>query len=284
MKNDAVDAATLAHLLRADLIPTCWLPQPAQRNLRDLLRMRLTFQRFRTRFKNIIRSVLAKFNIKLEKSNIWRGIGRDSLDSLISSEGRDGLVGLTLPAPYKEIIQQCLVHLDHLTEQIDYWEEIIKRQVAVSEEARRLLTVPGVGNISALTIIYESGPIVQFPSVKHYVSYAGLVFRNYGSGGKFWSGHLCKRANMYLKWIYTEVAMAALRARFTDIRLKDFYQRTMSRKGRFVARIALARKLAGIVFHILRDKIDYSTCLGRSRMRRRVMTGSRTAERASFLL
>ncbi len=58
----------------------------------------------------------------------------------------------------------------------------------------------------------------------------------------------------------------------------------MSRKGRFVARIALARKLAGIVFHILRDKIDYSTCLGRGRMRRQVMTSSRTAERASFLL
>ncbi|MGQ9702047.1 MAG: hypothetical protein ACUVQT_06295, partial [bacterium] len=75
--------------------------------------------------------------------------------------------------------------------------------------------------------------------------------------------------NMYLKRVYVEVALAALRANFTDSRLKWVYERTMRRKGRFVARIALARKIAGIVYHILKNKIDYPSCMAQNRMAER---------------
>ena len=228
----------------------------------------------RTQFKNVIRSILAKFNINLERTNLWSGQGRDLLEETISPAARGELTRLALPSPYCETIKQCLAHIDSLTEQIKYWEGVIHQQVVISEQAQRLLTVPGMGELSALTIIYESGPIERFPSAKHYVSYAGLVPRNYGSADKYWNGHLCKQANMYLKRIYVEVALAALRASLTDSRLKWFYERTMRRKGRFVARIALARKLAGIIYHMLKDGIDYPTCMVRNRM----------AERASQVL
>lgn len=178
VKNDIVDATTLKHLLKTDLLPTCWILQKVQRNLRNPLRIRLNFLCLRTQFKNVICSILAKFNINLECTNLWSGRGRELLKETISPGVRDELRRLTLPAPYCETIKQCLTHIDFLTEQIKYWDGIIHQQVVISEDAQRLLTVPGIGSLSALVIIYESGPIERFPSAKHYVSYAGLVPRN----------------------------------------------------------------------------------------------------------
>jgi transposase len=266
IKNDKVDAQTLAQLLSADLLPTCWMPTRADRNIRELLRTRLGLLVFRTRFKNIIRSVLAKFNINLEHSNIWDGAGRDDLESVLTPNDRKTLNRLTLDPPYPEIIHQALVHVDLLTEQIADWETKIHRLVKITPAARQLTTVPGIGELSALTILYESGPMDRFPSAKHYTSYAGLVPRCLGSAGKYWRGKLFKQANMYLKRIYIEIALAAMRARQTDTRLKAFYRHTFNRKGMAVARIALARKIAGIVYHMQTKDIDYATCMTYNKM------------------
>ena len=260
VKNDKVDARMLAHLLRADLLPTCWIPARAQRNMRDMLRIRLRLIVFRTQCKNLVRSVLAKFNINFGLKQIWTG------------SGREGLNQIDVPAPYKEALLQVLVHIDILTEQINYWEMRIHEEITLTPGAQRLLTVPGVGELSALTIFYESGPIERFPSAKHYVSYSGLVPQVKASADKCWHGRLFKQANMYLKRIYVEVAQVSLRARKTDARLKCFYHRTMKRKGKAIARIALARKIAGITYHMLKLNIDYLSCMARNRM----------AEQASF--
>lgn len=253
VKNDKVDAKMLAHLLRADLLPTCWIPGSAERCLRDMLRMRLALVCKRTQFKNMIRMIMAKFNVTLN-GNIWSGGSRDALEKLV------------LAAPYKECIDQLLVHIDQLTDQIMVWDEQIVEQVEATDDSKRLLAIPGIGPLSALTIIYESGPIERFPDAKHYVSYAGLVPRCCGSAGKYWNGPLFKQANMHLKRIYMEVALSATRARLTDQRLKTFYQRIRRRKGINIARVALARKIAGIVYHMSKNKIDYETCMARNTM------------------
>jgi len=268
IKNDKVDARTLAHLLKADLLPICWIPDKADRNVREFLRFRLRLIVFRTGFKNVIRSVLAKFNINL-KSNIWAGDGRDDLEGIITPVEHEALGQISVPMPYDEIMRQCLKHIDILTEQINYWIEKIHQHVSLTAEAQRLLSVPGIGELSALTIIYESGPIGRFPSAKHYASYAGLVPRCWGSADKYWNGPLFKQANMYLKRIYMEAVLAALKAHATDVRLKCFYQRTMKRKGKSVAKVAVARKMAGIVYHMLKHSIDYRTCMARNRMAER---------------
>lgn len=254
VKNDKVDARMLAHLLRADLLPTCWIPKRRDRNIRDMLRTRLRLIVFRTQCKNLVRSVLAKFNINFGLKQIWTGTGREEL------------VQVDVPAPYKETLLQILVHIDTLTEQIKYWATCIHEQITITAAAQRLLTVPGIGELSALTILYESGPIERFPSAKHYVSYIGLVPQVKASADKYWHGRLFKQANMYLKRIYIEVALAALRAGATDLRLKAFYQRTMKRKGKAVAKIALARKIGGIVYHMMKQNLDYKTCMARNKM------------------
>lgn len=254
VKTDKVDARTLTHLLRTDFLPTCWIPDREQRDNRDMLRTRLTLVEIRTQCKNIIHGMLEKFNIKLPFSNIWEGIGREALEKV------------SLSMPYCEFLKQLLTHIDNLTPQIDYWEKKIHEQIPLSDDAQRLLVVPGIGNVWALTILYETGPIVRFPRTKRYVAYAGLVPKTRGTSDKYWNGHLCKQANMYLKCAYLEVATAALRVRDIDQRLLSYYQRISRRKGKGIAKVALARKIATIVYYMLREKIDYATCLARNRM------------------
>jgi transposase len=260
IKNDKVDARMLAHLLRTELLPTCWIPERTERCIRDMLRIRLSLVRFRTQCKNVIRAVLAKFNVDMPVKKIWEGTGREQLTQLM------------LPLPYADIIPQVLIHIDQLSEHIKYWEGCIHTRVSTNTPAQMLLTIPGVGELSALTILYESGPIERFPSAKHYVSYCGLVPQVKASADKCWHGRLFKQANMYLKRTYVEVAQVAVRAAGTDARFKWFYQRTMKRKGKAIARIALARKIAGIAYHMIKHDIDYTTCMARNKM----------AEQASF--
>lgn len=244
----------LTHLLRTNFLATCWIPDKEQRANRDMLRARLTLVKIRTQYKNIIHGILEKFNIKLPFSNIWTGMGREALEKV------------PLSAPYNEFLRQLLVHIDCLTSQIDYWEEKIRAQIPVSENAQRLLEVPGIGNIWALTILYETGPIERFLCAKRYVAYAGLVPKTKGSADKYRNRHLCKQANMYLKCAYLEVATAALRARAIDQKLLSYYQRLLRRKGKGIAKVALARKIATLVYYMLREKIDYATCLARNKM------------------
>lgn len=173
---------------------------------------------------------------------------------------------MPLSPPYSEFLKQLLVHIDFLTPQIDYWEEKIREQIPFSENAQRLLEVSGIGNIWALTILYETGPIERFCRAKRYVAYAGLVPNTKGSADKYRNGHLCKQANMYLKHAYLEVATAALRACDIDQKLLFYYQRILKRKGKGIAKVALARKIATIVYYMLREQIDYAPCLARNRM------------------
>lgn len=254
VKTDKVDAWVLTHLLRTNFLATCWIPDKEQRANRDMLRTRLVLVKIRTQCKNIVHGILEKFNIKLPFSNIWEGIGREALEKV------------SLSSPYSEFLKQLLADIDHLTPQIEYWEKKIREQIPVSENAQRLLEVPGIGNIWALTILYETGPIERFLRAKRYVAYAGLVPRTRGTSDKYRNGHLCKQANMYLKCAYLEVTTAALRARDINQRLLAYYQRILRRKGKGIAKVALARKIATIVYYMLCVKIDYATCVARNKM------------------
>ncbi len=219
-----------------------------------MFRVRARLVRMRVVCKNIIRSILGKFNITFPYTNIWGG------------SGREFLAGVSLGMPYDAIIKNFLTIIDALTVQINDWDKRIQEQVVLSGEAQRLLTVPGVGKIWALTILYETGPIERFPSAKRYVAYAGLVPRTYGSGGKYWNGHLCKQANVYSKYAYIEVATAAVKSQDLDSVLRLYYRRIVKNKGMGVARVALARKIATIVYQMLQWQMDYVSCMTKRRM------------------
>jgi transposase len=266
VKNDRVDARMLNHLRRTDLLPTCWIPTPADRNQRDSLRVRLKLIHYRTQLRNAIRAILAKFNINLTPYDIWRGTGRDALLAITRPQDLNSPEAQRLPPIYRLAINQYLWHADYLSDQIQTWEKTVDQQTVLSDDAKRLMTFPGIGKLSALTILYETGPISRFPDAKRYAAYVGLVPKTKSSADKQHHGHLCKQANMYLKRIFVEIALSASRTSRTDRRLIHFYHRIMKHKGKGIARIALARKITGIVYHMLADKIDYQTAMTKNNM------------------
>src|SRR5438876_10002731 len=142
LKNDKVDAATLAQLLRADLLPEAWIAPPPVRQLRALLRHRAQLVRLRTLLRNRIHAVLAD-----------HGHGRPA--GCWSGPGRAWLASPELPAVSREVLEDGLAPIDRLEAPIDRldWEV---HQRAKAEPAVKVLTrLPGVGPFTALVILAE---------------------------------------------------------------------------------------------------------------------------------
>jgi transposase len=247
VKTDTVDARMLAYLLKAQLLPTCWIPDRHHRNLREFVRFRTKLVRLRTQVKNHLRALLSKHNLHPPLINIW------------GPQGRQYLERLSLGYPQDQILSQCLEIIDLLNHQIHTWNETIRQQIKDTTELKLLCSAPGIGPILAITILLETGPITRFPSAKKYAGYAGLVPKVHASAGKtHYGGHLSRQANLTLRWAFVEAATDTTKG---DSQWSRFYHRMATRKGKSIAKVALARKMSKMVYHMLKRNIDYHTYL-----------------------
>jgi transposase len=162
LKNDKVDAATLAQLLRADLLPEAWIAPQEIRDLRALLRHRAALVRLSTSCKNRVHAVLAD-----------RGIGEDH--SLWIGAGRAWLASLELPPTPRVIIQDCCGLLDALATPIARLEREIAGLAKPDPRVQALLVLPGVGRLTAMTLVAEIGDIARFPTARKLCAWAGLT-------------------------------------------------------------------------------------------------------------
>lgn len=249
VKTDKVDARMLAYLLKANLLPTCWIPDTEHRNLREFVRFRTKLVRLRTQVKNGIWALLSKHNLHPPLDHLW------------GPRRRRYLKGLSLGYPHDEIIKQCLEIIDLLSQQIGIWDEAICERIKNTPELRLLCSIPGIGPVTGITILLETGPISRFPSAKKYAGYAGLAPRVRSSAGKtHYGGHLSRQANLMLRWAFVETATGAIRR---DSQWSSFYRRIAARKGKSIAKVALARKMSKMVYQMLKGNIDYQTYLSR---------------------
>jgi transposase len=235
LKNDKVDAAILAQLLRADLLPEAWIAPPEVRQLRALLRHRIQLVRLRTLLRNRIHAVLADHGH--DRPGGWSG------------PGREWLASLELPAVSREVIDDDLALIDALQQPIDRldWEV---HQRARSEPAVRVLTaLPGVGPFTALVLLAEIGEVSRFGSARKLAAWAGLTPTVRGSDRTIRHGHISKQGSAWLRWILCEAAQTAKRH-------PDFaasYQAIARRRGKKIATTAIARKLLTRAYHLLTD-------------------------------
>ena len=236
LKNDKVDAAILAQLLRADLLPEAWIAPPAVRQLRAMLRHRAQLVRLRALLRNRIHAVLAD-----------HGYGRP--EGCWSGPGREWLASLELPAVSREVIEDGLALIDALQEPIDRldWEV---HQRARSEPAVKVLTqLPGVGVFTALVLLAEIGDITRFGSARKLAAWAGLTPTVRGSDRTVRHGHISKQGSVWVRWVLCEAAQTAKRH-------PDFaasYQAIARRRGKKIATTAIARKLLTRAYHLLTD-------------------------------
>src|SRR5215468_276020 len=162
LKNDKVDAAILAQLLRADLLPEAWIAPPQVRQLRALLRHRASLVRLGTRQRNRIHAVAADH-------------GYDRSASYRTGPGRGWLAELALPAASREIVGDCLAVIDGLAPVIDRIDGELRGHAKAGPRVKVLTTLPGVGQFTALVMLAEIGGITRFGSARKLASWAGLT-------------------------------------------------------------------------------------------------------------
>ena len=150
LKNDKVDAAILAQLLRADLLPEAWIAPAQVRQLRALLRHRASLVRLGTQQRNRIHAVAADH-------------GYDRSASYWTGPGRGWLAELDLPAVSREIVTDCLAVIDGLAPVIDRIDGELRQHAKADPRVKVLTTLPGVGQFTALVMLAEIGDITRFP-------------------------------------------------------------------------------------------------------------------------
>jgi transposase len=243
VKNDKVDARTLCKLLKANILPTCWIPEKKMRDIREMVRFRTKLVRIRTQAKNMIHSYLGKQNVTPPVKNLW------------TLEGRKWLEGDILKTPHGEMKDYCLKLISSLDEMINEYDKKLEKIGYKPKGIELVETIPNTGYTRALTIITETGPIELFKRAKSYVACSGLAPTTRGSAGHFKQGRLSKEARLSLKWTFIEIAN---RAWMIDIDLRKYFSRIQNRRGKKIAKISLARKLAKGVYHMLKDNITFN--------------------------
>ena len=258
-KTDKLDAQGLNRLQRNGTLPTVWIPPRPLRDLRELTRTRLVLVAQRTRLKNRLSATLAKYEAPAsEASDPYGKRGRAELENHLQR----------LPEQTRWVSGQLLAQLDFVSAQVRQLEQRLDELVEITPEMQWLLTMPGVGVILAATIALEIGEVQRFPSAMHLASYAGTTPRVHASGGKVRYGSLRADVNRYLKWAFAEAAnsVAVNHKSHPERHVSQLYRRLRQRKGHPKAIGAVARHLAEVAFHVLRQKQMYQDpALGRGR-------------------
>jgi len=234
LKDDKVDARTLAQLLRADLLPEAWIAPQQVRDLRALLRHRASLVRLSTTAKNRIHAVLADRGIQ-QQTGLWTGTGRV------------WLAGLPLPPTPRAIVEDYLALLDGLAEPIARLEHQIHALAKPDPRVQALMALPGVGRLTAMTLVAEIGDIARFPTARKLCAWAGLTPAVRNSDRKVRHGHITKQGSVWVRWILQEAAQTAKRSPM----FATTYAQLARRRGKQIATVAIARRLLARCFHIL---------------------------------
>jgi transposase len=242
LKNDRVDSATLAHLLRCDLLPESWKADRETQARRQQVRLRATLVRQRTRLKNQVHAVLHQQGL------------RSPVTDLFGKRGRQWLAQVQLPSQARQSVTVCCHLIDGYTEEIEKQNLQLSVQAGKDERARWLMTIPGIGVYSAMLLLAEIGDIHRFPDKHALCSHAGLVPRVRESAGKRARSGITHQGSPWLRWIMVEAAQVATRS---SPGAKKYYERLRRKKPAHVARIALARKLLVAVWALLRHGVVF---------------------------
>jgi len=242
--DDKSDARWLAHLLRLGVLPEGYIYPKAERAVRDLLRKRGQLVEQRTANLLSIQTLVA------------RNTGTSMSGNRIKQLQRDDVAGLMPEAERALAVESNLVVMRCLTDQIAIVERTVKERVKLRPAFRQLLTVSGIGDILALTIMLETGEIGRFAQVGNFASYCRCVDSQKLSNGKRKGQGNTKNGNRYLAWAFVEAANFAVRY---NPQIQRYYQRKKEKTNGVVAIKAVAHKLARACYYVMRDQVPFET-------------------------
>lgn len=242
VKTDKVDVLTLAKLLRADMLPEVWVPPTHVRDLRALLSHRRRLVALQTTAKNRLQSVLHRLNLKPPQGDLF------------AHKQREWWKSLEVSATERLRLEQDLATLDHIGPQIqavDAELRALSTSERWAEQVPYLVQLPGIGLLSAMTILGAIGDVSRFPSAKQVVGYAGLGAGVHASGKTHRDKGITKQGRRDLRFVMVEAARVAVQ---THPYWKQEFTTLAKRIGEHKAVVAMARKLLIVVWHVLLAK------------------------------
>jgi len=241
--DDHSDARWLAHLLRLEVLPQGYIYPKGERPVRDLLRKRSQLVRQRTANLLSIQNLVTRNTGESLSANRVKGLDVQQVDELLP----DGDLALAVKA---NLSVMCSAD-----EQTEILERTVTERVKLRPQFSFLKTVPGIGQILALTIMLETGDIRRFPSVGNFASYCRCVGSQKVSNSKKKGKGNTKNGNKYLAWAFVEAANFAIRF---NSKIKSFYQRKKAKSKGVVAIKAVAHKLCRACYYIMRDRVPFN--------------------------
>lgn len=243
-KNDRADAETIADLLRANLLPECYMLSEELRELRRILRYRNMIVRTAVKMKNKMSGLLMEVGATYSKEKLHRRKYFHHLLEKVEDIPESVKNMLTLSRSSLEMfeaIQKKLVHA-------------LRADKLIRERVQRLMSIKGVGEVMALTWVLEIGDSSRFHNSHQAISYCGLCSAQRESAGKEQRGPISKKRNKHLQTMLIEAAKLAPR---WNPQLSALHEKELARGNRNRATLAVARKLVGYMLAVERQQKDF---------------------------
>jgi transposase len=244
VKTDKRDARTLAQACVLGAYRVTHRVSADQRHVRNELAVRDSLVRTRTRYVAFIKAAVRREGLRLSQ-----GTPERTASKLEAIELRE------------EVLQELgpiLGLLSPLNEQIVAANERLSQLSKDNPLVRRLMTAPGVGAVTALAFVASLDDVTRFKGAHQVEAYLGLVPSEYSSGERQHRGRITKHGNARMRWLLVEAGWCILRSRRSECaRLRAWADNIALRRGKKIAAVALARRLAGILYAMWRDGTEY---------------------------
>lgn len=255
VKTDRRDARTLADACRTGTYRAAHRASDTARRLRGELAARETLVRTRVRAINVVRALLRQEGLRIRSG--------------APAAFRRRVAEVSLPAALTPIVAPLVALLTQLDELIAAADRRLTQRARTDPTMRRLTTVPGVGPVVATAFVATLDDPRRFRDAQQVTSYLGLVPREQSSGDRRQRGAITKAGNTRMRWLLVEAAWTVCRVPSTATTpLRTWADAVARRRGKRIAVVALARRLARVLYALWRDGVDYDPGLGPRAARR----------------
>lgn len=245
-KNDKIDAAMIADLLRVNLLPECWMAPKDLRDLRRVLRFRNLIVREIVRMKNRISGILMETGVEYNSKRLH---GKRYFAELMESLD-------DMPSEVTDLLGLSRGVLDFLNSVQSAVRRMLMRNEELRERVELLKSIPAVGDVTALSWALEIGDPHRFRQARNAVSYCGLCSAQNSSGGKDKRGPISKQRNKHIQRVLIEAAKLAPRH---NPQLAEVYERESGKGHKNRASICVARKIVAYLLAVDKSGKQFET-------------------------
>ncbi|MCA1593389.1 MAG: IS110 family transposase [Acidobacteria bacterium] len=244
VKTDKRDARTLCEACRLGSYRHAHRTSEPQRQIKKMLTVREMLVRTRAKYITSIKTLVRAEGLRVPASE--------------AKKFSERLSALTLPQHLAMVLSPLVTLLTELNKQIELADRQLQQLAKSDPVVERLCTAPGVGPVTAITFVATLDEVTRFDTAKQVRGYLGLVPSEKSSGEMQHRGRITKAGNVRLRSLLVEAAWSLLRSKQESVHAIQQWARSIAlRRGKCVAAVALARKLAGILYAMWRDGTSF---------------------------